>query len=157
MLSTGVNKIAEYKNKSYKNKKVTVQKGADTMKLKKPNTKKAEQASTASEEITDGPKEVAAPKKRHKKRYILLYIAAIGFVFYAVITIINQNVRIAEEKAKLSELQQQINVIEIQSEYLEKVQNYKGKDLAEYMEKIAKEDLGYVGQGERIFINVAGN
>lgn len=127
------------------------------MKIKKPDTKKADQTSTASGEVTDGPKEVAAPKKRHKKRYFLLYIAAIGFVFYAVITIINQNVRIAEQKAKLSELQQQINVIEIQSDYLEKVQNYKGKDLADYMEKIAKEDLGYVGQGERIFYNVSGN
>lgn len=124
---------------------------------KSTKTKKAEKASASAKEVADGPKEVATPKKRHKKRYILLYIAAIGFVFYAVITIINQNVRIAEEKAKLSELQQQINVIEIQSDYLEKVQNYKGKDLAEYMEKIAKEDLGYVGQGERIFINVSGN
>ena len=118
---------------------------------KSTKTKKAVNASTAAQEVIDGPKEVAAPKKRRKRRYILLYLAAIGFVFYAVITIINQNVRIAQEKARLSELQQQINVIEIQSDYLEKVQQYKGKDLADYMEKI------YVGQGERIFYNVAGN
>ena len=124
---------------------------------KSTKTKKAVNASTAAQEVIDGPKEVAAPKKRRKRRYILLYLAAIGFVFYAVITIINQNVRIAQEKARLSELQQQINVIEIQSDYLEKVQQYKGKDLADYMEKIAKEDLGYVGQGEKIFYNVAGN
>lgn len=121
----------------------------------KPKTKKAEH--TAPDVQEQGPKEVAPPKKKRKFRFLLLYVAAIGFVFYAVITIINQNVRIAEQKAKLSELNQQINVIEIQSDYLEKVQNYKGKDLAEYMEKIAKEDLGYVGEGERIFINVAGN
>ena len=98
-----------------------------------------------------------APKKKRKTRYLLLYLAAIGFVFYAVITIINQNVRIAEKKAELSELQQQINVVEIQSKYLEKVQSYKGQELVDYMEKIAKEDLGYVGSGERIFINVAGD
>ena len=91
-----------------------------------------------------------------RKRYILLYLAAIGFAFYAVITIINQNVQIAEKKAELSELQQQINVVEIQSQYLEKVRGYEGEQLSEYMEKIAKEDLGYVGEGERIFINVAG-
>ena len=128
-----------------------------TMKNKKPKTKKAAPQSTASGQTNEGPQEIATTKKKHKARYLLLYVAAIGFVFYAVITIVNQNVRIAEEKAKLSELQQQINVIEIQSDYLEKVRNYKGKDLAEYMERIAKEDLGYVGQGERIFINVAGN
>lgn len=98
---------------------------------KSTKTKKSVNASTAAQEVIDGPKEVAAPKKRRKRRYILLYLAAIGFVFYAVITIINQNVRIAQEKARLSELQQQINVIEIQSDYLEKVQQYKGKDLAD--------------------------
>lgn len=127
------------------------------MKIKRPKTQKTTPPSTATEQNNEGPQEIETTKKKHRARYLLLYVAAIGFVFYAVFTIINQNVRIADEKAKLSELQQQINVIEIQSDYLEKVQNYKGKELAEYMEKIAKEDLGYVGQGERIFINVAGN
>lgn len=121
--------------------------------MKKISTKKAG-AAKEKDAAVDGPVEIKAPKKR-KTRYILLYLAAIGFVFYAVITIINQNVKIAENKAKLSELQQQINVVEIQSNYLEKVQNYKGQELAEYMEKIAKEDFGYVSDGERIFINVA--
>ena len=72
------------------------------------------------------------------------------------ITIINQNVQIAEKKAELTDLQQQISVVEIQSQYLKKVQNYKGDDLKKYIEKIAKDELGYVGDGERIFINVAG-
>ena len=96
------------------------------------------------------------PKKRKKGRYILIYLAIIGFVFYAVITIINQNVQIAEKKAELTDLQQQISVVEIQSQYLKKVQNYKGDDLKKYIEKIAKDELVYVGDGERIFINVAG-
>lgn len=104
----------------------------------------------------DGPKEVKPVKKRRKKRYILLYLAAIGFAFYAVITIINQSVKIAEKKAELSELEQEINVVEIQSQYLEKVRGYTGQQRSDYIEKIAKEDLGYVGEGERIFINVAG-
>ena len=66
------------------------------------------------------------------------------------------NVQIAEKKAELTDLQQQISVVEIQSQYLKKVQNYKGDDLKKYIEKIAKDELGYVGDGERIFINVAG-
>ena len=126
------------------------------MKLRKPKTKKAAAtADTQSEQ--DGPKVIEKPKKKRKLRYILLYLAAIGFVFYAVITIINQNVKIAEKRAELSEIQQHINVVEIESNYLEKVRNFKGAELAEYMEKKAKEDLGYVSDGERIFINVAGD
>lgn len=97
------------------------------------------------------------PEKKKKGRYILLYLAIIGFAFYAVITIINQSVQISDKKSELLELQQQINVIEIQTQYLEKVQNYKGDELSEYIEKIAKEDLGYISEGERIFINVAGD
>ena len=97
------------------------------------------------------------PEKKRKKRYLLLYLAIIGFAFYAVITIINQNVQIADKKSQLKDLQQQINVIEIQTQYLQKVQGYKGDELSDYMEKIAKEELGYISEGERIFINVAGD
>lgn len=96
------------------------------------------------------------PKRLRRGRYILLYIAIIGFAFYAVITIINQSVQIAEKKSEYEELQQQINVVEIQTGYIKKVQNYKGDDLKEYIEKIAKDELGYINEGERIFINVAG-
>lgn len=110
---------------------------------------------TANQKAEQGGIKEIKPKKHRKRRYILLYLAIIGFAFYAVITIVNQNVRIADKKAELKDLQQQINVVEIQTQYLEKVQNYKGKDLSEYIEKIAKNDLGYVSEGERIFINVA--
>ena len=96
------------------------------------------------------------PKKVRRKRHFLLYIAIIGFVFYAVITIINQSVEISKKRIELQKLQQQINVVEIQTQYLEKVQHYTGEELEEYIEKIAKEDMGYIGEGERIFINVAG-
>lgn len=96
------------------------------------------------------------PKKVRKKRHILLYIAIIGFVFYAVITIINQSVEISKKQIELQNLQQQINVVEIQTQYLQKVQNYTGEELEKYIEKIAKEDMGYISEGERIFINVSG-
>lgn len=121
------------------------------MKKAKDNAKsRSVQTVTASniKEIT--------PQRSKKKRHILLYLAIIGFAFYAVITIINQNVQIADKKTKLNDLKQQINVVEIQTGYLQKIQGYKGDDLKAYMEKIAKEELGYISEGERIFINVAG-
>ena len=118
--------------------------------------KESKRSTAASRQTEDGAIKEITPKKRKKGRYILIYLAIIGFVFYAVITIINQNVQIAEKKAELTDLQQQISVVEIQSQYLKKVQNYKGDDLKKYIEKIAKDELGYVGDGERIFINVAG-
>ncbi len=96
-------------------------------------------------------------KKKHKGlRFLVIGLATIGFVLYAAITIINQNVQISQKKTELKDLNEQINVVEIQAEYYAKVQNYQGDELNKYMEKIAKEDLGYVSEGERIFINVDG-
>lgn len=123
------------------------------MKDKNMQSKSSQSAQKPQEAVI---KEIK-PEKKRKGRYILLYLAIIGFAFYAVITIINQSVQISDKKSELLELQQQINVIEIQTQYLEKVQSYKGDELSEYIEKIAKEDLGYISEGERIFINVAGD
>lgn len=121
----------------------------------KNDDKKAEESKVNASLPEADIKEIK-PKKVRRKRHFLLYIAIIGFVFYAVITIINQSVEISKKRIELQKLQQQINVVEIQTQYLEKVQHYTGEELEEYIEKIAKEDMGYIGEGERIFINVAG-
>lgn len=122
----------------------------------KKSTREENKSTAFSQHPEENEIKEITPKKRKKGRYILIYLAIVGFVFYAVITIINQNVQIAEKKSELTDLQQQISVVEIQSQYLKKVQDYKGDDLKKYIEKIAKDELGYVGDGERIFINVAG-
>ena len=87
---------------------------------------------------------------RDKSEYIFLFYA------FSELSPLLRRLLSAEKKAELTDLQQQISVVEIQSQYLKKVQNYKGDDLKKYIEKIAKDELGYVGDGERIFINVAG-
>ena len=124
----------------------------------KESTAKKDNAKVNSESEETVIKEIK-PKRRKKrsKKFLILMIALIGFAFYSVITIINQNVQIADKKEELKELQQEINVVEIQTQYLKKVQGYTGDELAEYIEKIAKDDLGYVSNGERIFYNVAGD
>lgn len=123
--------------------------------MMKNDDKKAEESKVNASLPEADIKEIK-PKKVRRKRHFLLYIAIIGFVFYVVITIINQSVEISKKRIELQKLQQQINVVEIQTQYLEKVQHYTGEELEEYIEKIAKEDMGYIGEGERIFINVAG-
>lgn len=123
--------------------------------MMKNDDKKAEESKVNASLPEADIKEIK-PKKVRRKRHFLLYIAIIGFVFYAVITIINQSVEISKKRIELQKLQQQINVVEIHTQYLEKVQHYTGEELEEYIEKIAKEDMGYIGEGERIFINVAG-
>ena len=120
------------------------------------NAQAQNDAQTQNTADNGGLTELKPKKRKRKRRYFLLVVALVGFAFYAVITIIDQNVTIAEKRAELNELNQQISVVEIQTQHLQKVQGYEGEELAQYMEKIAKEELGYISDGERIFINVAG-
>lgn len=101
--------------------------------------------------------EVKPKRKKHSKKYLLLYVAVFGFAVYAAFTIINQNIEISNKKSQLEELQKQIEVVEIQNDYYDEVKNYTGKDLDEYIENIAREDLDYIKNGERVFINVSGD
>lgn len=132
---------------------LTVMKKNKTIDL---NAQAQNDAQTQNTADNGGLTELKPKKRKRKRRYFLLVVALVGFAFYAVITIIDQNVKIAEKRAELNELNQQISVVEIQTQHLQKVQGYEGEELAQYMEKIAKEELGYISDGERIFINVAG-
>lgn len=115
---------------------------------KKKSAKKAEQSKGDI-------KEVKIPKTK-KKRYFLLYIAIFTFAVYAVITLVNQYIEISDKKQQLEELQNQIVVQEIKNDSIKEVKNYSDKELAGYIEEIAREDLDYIEEGERIFINIAG-
>lgn len=102
-------------------------------------------------------KEVKPKKKKRSKKYLLLYVAIFGFVIYSAITIINQNIEIKKKKEELALLNEQLSIVEIDNELLEKVKNYDGDELSEYIENIAREDLDYIKNGERVFINVSGD
>jgi len=102
-------------------------------------------------------KEVKTEKKKISKRFILLYIAIFAFALYAAITIITQHTKIIEKRAELAALQEELQIVDIENEYLEEVKNYTGEDLDEFVEDKAREDLDYVKNGERVFVNVSGN
>lgn len=113
---------------------------------------------TSSRNINKGKiEEIKPKKKRLTKKYLLLYVAVFGFAVYAAFTIINQNIEISNKKAQLEQLNKQIEVIDIQNDYLSDVKNYTGDELDEYIEIIARKDLDYIKNGERVFINVSGD
>lgn len=99
--------------------------------------------------------EVALPKIK-KKKYILLYVAIFCFVAYAVITLINQHIEISDKQSQLDDLQSQIVVQEIKNDNINEVKNYSDEELDQYIEQIAREDLDYIKEGERVFVNIAG-
>ena len=102
-------------------------------------------------------KEVKTKKKKLNKKFLLLYIAGFVFLVYASYTIISQSVELNSKREQLADINHQIEIKEIEIEYQNEVKNYSDDDLSEYIENIAREDLDYVKNGERVFVNISGD
>ena len=102
-------------------------------------------------------KEIRPKRKKTNLWFIALYIVAFLFVLYASYTIISQHVEIVEKRTELEGYKEEIRIVEINNKELKEMKNYSGKELDEYIEKLAREELGYVKNGERIFVNVNGD
>ncbi len=97
-------------------------------------------------------------KRRHRKRNagVLASLILITFAFYAVLTLVNQQTQIAEKQAELEELEDAILVQEVMNEEIEEVYELDDDENDEYIERVAREEFDYSMQGERVFVNVAG-
>lgn len=123
------------------------------MEEKKVNTKKE----SIVEEKKSDIKEVTPQKKKFNKKYILLFVALAAFLVYASFTIINQSIQIREKKEESDRLDNQRQILEIKIDSLKKIKNLKDDELRKYYEDIAREDLDYLKNGERVFVNVSGD
>ena len=105
----------------------------------------------------DGEIREVKPKRNKSKKFILLYVAGFAFVIYAAFMIISQSIDINEKRSELQSLRDELEIVEIENDYLSEIKGYSGDELNEYIENIAREDLDYVKNGERVFINISGD
>ena len=101
-------------------------------------------------------------KKQVKKpllnlRYIVLCVVVLVFAVYSVVTLVNIYSQISEKKSELKELQGEITVQEIKNEEMNDLYNSSDEEFSQYVEDIAREDLDYIRQGERVFVNISGD
>lgn len=129
----------------------------DIIKDKIQDNKSEEKKDSVSKNQKTEIKEIAPEKKKHNKKMIFLYIALAAFIIYVSFTIINQSVQISDKKDELEKINNELEIVEIKSDNLKQIKNYKGKKLRDYMENIAREDLDYIKNGERVFVNVSGD
>lgn len=98
-----------------------------------------------------------AEKKSSKLGYIVLCVAIIAFSAYAAVTLINLHYRIADKQAELDEIKSQVSVQELKNSEMKKLYEYSDEEFSSYVEQIARDDLDFVGAGERVFVNVSGD
>lgn len=94
-----------------------------------------------------------ALKKKGKKSFViskpLSAFAFICLIVYSVISIVSQQIQIAEIKKESEELSEKITVAKQQND--EYIRLLSANDEAAYMERIAIEKLGYAYPNERRF------
>ena len=120
-----------------------------------------------SEKIA-GTADQSKKKSRHLSfKMVLAGIFVLGFLGYVSVTLISQQMQISAKASELESIKQSIAVQEVKNEEIKNVYNVlkqlsRGGDSKEYkeslnyIERVAREDYGYSKQGERIFVNIAG-
>ena len=88
---------------------------------------------------------------------VLVAVAAFAFVIYSVISLIGIQAQINERRKELEELKGEITVQEIKNEEMSRIYNLSDAERSDYIERIARDELDYVKEGERVFVNVSGD
>ena len=88
---------------------------------------------------------------------IVLALVAVAFMIYAMVSIIDIQSKIRERKHDLDDIKEKISIQEIKNEEMQKLYDSTGKDFSTLAEQIARDELDYVKEGERIFVNVSGD
>lgn len=97
-------------------------------------------------------------KKNKRKPQKFSFILSIGLLFlagYFVISLINVHMQINDRKKEVKELNARYEQQVAQNERLQNV--IEGDDKDEYIERVAREKLGYVMPGERVYYNITPN
>ncbi len=94
-------------------------------------------------------------KKQEKaKKNIFIKISVFVFTCYLLISLVSLQVDVYNGHNKLNNIKAQTEQIKMKNQELENILNNNND---EYIKKIAREKLGYVSPGERVFVDVSGN
>ena len=131
--------------------------GAANVKREGMDMKNETKKKTQNRPVTE---ETAAPAEKSifnaRLGIILLAVVGLGFVIYSLVTIAGINGQIRERTAELNEIKEEITVQEIKNDAMSKTYNLTDSERSAFMERIARDELDYVKEGERVFVNVSG-
>ena len=100
-------------------------------------------------------------KRVKQKKNYLLYILLVIITLYVLYMIVDQQIRISNANDELADIEEQIFTQKQTNAQLKKVsdavKNNDEDSFKGYVEKIAREELDYVKNGEVVFVNIAGD
>ena len=90
-------------------------------------------------------------KTKKSRRSVLRYIVCFSFLAYVGYTFITQQISINAKKAELKAINDQITIAETERESLK--EKAKTVNTPEYIEDVARTELGYAAPDEIVFID----
>ena len=94
-------------------------------------------------------------KKKNRFMSLLITLATLSFLCYAVTTLISNQVEISQKKQSLRDIQSQKIVQQQENDELERLLT--AEDDGEYIERSAREKLGYAYYDARVYYAVPAN
>ncbi len=95
--------------------------------------------------------------KKHRKtrKSFMMRLCVFGFAGYLVVTLIQLQVEISQRQKELEEVKQQVEEQRIENKELERILMSDSDE--KYIERIAREKLGFAYPDERVLIDVSGS
>ena len=122
--------------------------------MKKEDTKRKKAKDTAVEESAEEQEQKGLFPSR--LGFVLLAVVGLAFIVYALISLSGIHSQISERTEELNEIKEEITVQEIKNDSMSKTYNLSDSERSAFMERLARDELDYVKEGERVFVNVAG-
>lgn len=91
--------------------------------------------------------------RKTRRVHIAAKIFVLAFAVYAAFTLVSLQLEIREKEKKIARLQTEIEQQELENRQIQDVLD--SADDTEYIAEIAREKLGYVAPGERVFVDIS--
>ena len=94
-------------------------------------------------------------KNKKKKTNPIVKICLTAFTFYIVICLVDSQIDISKKRDELESINEKIAIQKVDNKKLERIINSEEDD--EYIEKLARDKLGFAYPDEKIYIDISGN
>ena len=91
--------------------------------------------------------------RRTRRVHIAAKIFILAFSVYAAFTLVSLQLQIREKEKKMAMLKAAIEQQELENRQIQDVLD--SPDDTEYIAEIAREKLGYIAPGERVFVDIS--
>ena len=91
--------------------------------------------------------------RKTRRVHITAKLFILAFSVYAAFTLVSLQLQIREKEKKMAVLQAAIDQQELENRQIQDILD--NADDTEYIAEIAREKLGYVAPGERVFVDIS--